>query len=191
MEIVPSVYKPRVDGIKADDYTGLLEIKYCIAEAAQIEAMLDGGYIPYPIVAIKEAKRTGFRTVTKANAETLFKFQIKLTAHAQAQNAWKQKQLRSHPLLRAEYDSNLKKDVYKVNDPFKKAAAYYTVTVNGKEAEDVFALDDPKFFSKCADGADIFIEQISLNKERGSDKLNIHIQFTGEGGGISIGKQPE
>ncbi|MEL3907156.1 MAG: lipoprotein 17-related variable surface protein [Treponema sp.] len=190
MDIGASVYKPRLGGIKADDYTGSLEIEYCIAEKEQIEAMLDGGYIPYPIVAIKEAKRTGFKIVTKENAGTLFNFKIQLTADAQAQNAWKNKQLRNHPLLRAEYDSNLKKDVYKVNDPFKKAA-YCTLKVNGKVPEEVLAFNEPIFFSKCADGADIFIEQISLNKESGSDKLKIHIQFTGEGEGISIEKQPE
>ncbi|WP_428770687.1 lipoprotein 17-related variable surface protein [Treponema sp. HNW] len=190
MDIGASVYKPRLGGIKADDYTGSLEIEYCIAEEEQIEAMLDGDYMPYPIVAIKEAKRTGFRTVTKENAGTLFNFKIQLTADAQAGNKWKQRPLNNYPFLRSEYDSNLKKHVYKVNNPFK-TTAYCTFKVNGKEPEEVLAFNAPIFFSKCADGADIFIEQISLNKESGSDKLKMHIQFTGSGEGIDLEVSPE
>lgn len=192
MEIDTAIYRPRHGGIKADDYAGTIEIEYCIAEKGQIAQMLYDEHMDIPIVAKKKAKAEGFKKVSKENVEELFKFQIKLTANPDAETKWKSRLCTyNNSFLNAEYDINKGCYVYKPNNPFKSATAYYSFTVNGKDPESVFAGNKPTFLPRCADGKKIFIEKISFTKERGSNILKIYIKFLGGQEEIIIEKQPE
>lgn len=194
MEMDTALFHPENEGIKADDIEGTLEITYCIAEKEQIAEMLSSKPDPSVrrITVTKTAKAAGFKKIPKDNIASLFNFSVKVKDDPNSRQKWQHKVFENYRFLSEQYDTEREMTMFALENPLQKTAvsAFY-LEVNGREPEDVLAFNEPISFSKTADGKHIFIKHVYLNKESGSDKLKIHIKFTGEGEEIALEVSPE
>ncbi|UTC62677.1 hypothetical protein E4O05_01900 [Treponema sp. OMZ 787] len=194
MEMDTALFHPENEGIKADDIEGTLEITYCIAEKEQIAEMLSSKPDPSVrrITVTKTAKAAGFKKIPKDNIASLFNFSVKVKDDANSRQKWQHKVFENYRFLSEQYDTEREMTMFALENPLQKtAASVFYLEVNGREPEDVLAFNEPISFSKTADGKHIFIKYVYLNKESGSDKLKVHINFTGEGEEIALEVSPE
>ncbi len=184
-KITYGIAQPKNGGIDADDYTGTVTIKLCIATNEQIVNQND-------ITAIKPIEKSGFASIPDnaalAKKNHLFFHLIpkgSLTDASKTQ--WEQKSFSNHPLFRVDENTGIKA----INNPFIAADNPFSLSVNGSDNNLSSHLGCANFSaSKTRQDKVIFIENIQLQKAANSKFMTVQVKLKGLGGILEVTADP-
>ena len=181
-KITYGIAQPKNGGIDADDYTGTVTIKLCIATNEQIVNQND-------ITAIKPIEKSGFASnAALAKKNHLFFHLIpkgSLTDASKTQ--WEQKSFSNHPLFRVDENTGIKA----INNPFIAADNPFSLSVNGSDNNLSSHLGCANFSaSKTRQDKVIFIENIQLQKAANSKFMTVQVKLKGLGGILEVTADP-
>jgi len=185
LDISYGAFQPKNGGIDADDYTGTVTIKLCIATNEQIVNQND-------ITAIKPIEKSGFASIPDnaalAQKNHLFFHLIpkgSLTDASKTQ--WEQKSFSNHPLFRVDENTGIKA----INNPFIAADNPFSLSVNGSDNNLSSHLGCANFSaSKTRQDKVIFIENIQLQKAANSKFMTVQVKLKGLGGILEVTTDP-
>ena len=185
LDISYGAFQPKNGGIDADDYTGTVTIKLCIATNEQIVNQND-------ITAIKPIEKSGFASIPDnaalAKKNHLFFHLIpkgSLTDASKTQ--WEQKSFSNHPLFRVDENTGIKA----INNPFIAADNPFSLSVNGSDNNLSSHLGCANFSaSKTRQDKVIFIENIQLQKAANSKFMTVQVKLKGLGGILEVTADP-
>ena len=185
LDISYGAFQPKNGGINADDYTGTVTIKLCIATNEQIVNQND-------ITAIKPIEKSGFASIPDnaalAKKNHLFFHLIpkgSLTDASKTQ--WEQKSFSNHPLFRVDENTGIKA----INNPFIAADNPFSLSVNGSDNNLSSHLGCANFSaSKTRQDKVIFIENIQLQKAANSKFMTVQVKLKGLGGILEVTADP-
>ncbi len=185
LDISYGAFQPKNGGIDADDYTGTVTIKLCIATNEQIVNQND-------ITAIKPIEKSGFASIPDnaalAKKNHLFFHLIPkglLTDASKTQ--WEQKSFSNHPLFRVDENTGIKA----INNPFIAADNPFSLSVNGSDNNLSSHLGCANFSaSKTRQDKVIFIENIQLQKAANSKFMTVQVKLKGLGGILEVTADP-
>jgi len=185
LDISYGAFQPKNGGIDADDYTGTVTIKLCIATNEQIVNQND-------ITAIKPIEKSGFASIPDnaalAQKNHLFFHLIPKDSLTDASKTqWEQKSFSNHPLFRVDENTGIKA----INNPFIAADNPFSLSVNGSDNNLSSHLGCANFSaSKTRQDKVIFIENIQLQKAANSKFMTVQVKLKGLGGILEVTTDP-
>ena len=186
LDISYGAFQPKNGGIDADDYTGTVTIKLCIATNEQIVNQND-------ITAIKPIEKSGFAKITNAdelNKQVVFFVISDLHPSASDVQAWKNKIFTNHRLLNVNPTNGTVSPNPVVNPLPDGSGKPFRLCVNGI-ANLASQLGCKHFGASCTiKGKTIFIENISLDKDQNKTDLKITVQLKGSGSVLTLTTNP-
>ena len=184
LNISYGIAQPKNGGIDADDYTGTVTIKLCIATNEQIANQNN-------ITAIKDIKKSGFAKITTAaelNKQVFFAVISNPNPSTADVQAWKEKSFENYPLLRVDNGAVTPNPI--VNPLPGGSSKPFWLCVNGTDNL-ASQLGCGHFgASLTRNGKSIFIENIVLNKKQNETDLKITVQLKGSDPFLTIITKP-
>ena len=186
LDISYGIAQPKNGGIDADDYTGTVTIKLCIATNEQIVDQNN-------ITAIKHIEKSGFAKITTAaelNKQVFFAVNSNLNPLPADVQAWKEKSFENYPLLRVD-NNNGTITPNPITNPLPGGSSKpFWLCVNGTDNL-ASQLGCGHFgASLTRNGKSIFIENIILNKKQNETDLKITVQLKGSDPFLTIITKP-
>ena len=186
LDISYGAFQPKNGGIDADDYTGTVTIKLCIATNEQIVNQND-------ITAIKPIEKSGFASIPDnaalAKKNHLFFNLIPKSSLSPADKTnWKNKVF-SRALLRINESNNAI-----IDNPFGGSDSLFNLCVNSENTNPAAYLGSAGGSyggaSKTKNNKVIFIENIQLEKEAGSTLMEVQVKLRGSGPVLKVTTEP-
>ena len=186
LDISYGAFQPKNGGIDADDYTGTVTIKLCIATNEQIVNQND-------ITAIKPIEKSGFASIPDnaalAKKNHLFFNLIPKSSLSPADKTnWKNKVF-SRALLRINESNNAI-----IDNPFGGSDSLFNLCVNSENTNPATYLGSAGGSyggaSKTKNNKVIFIENIQLEKEAGSTLMEVQVKLRGSGPVLKVTTEP-
>ena len=186
LDISYGAFQPKNGGIDADDYTGTVTIKLCIATNEQIVNQND-------ITAIKPIEKSGFASIPNnaalAKKNHLFFNLIPKSSLSPADKTnWKNKVF-SRALLRINESNNAI-----IDNPFGGSDSLFNLCVNSENTNPAAYLGSAGGSyggaSKTKNNKVIFIENIQLEKEAGSTLMEVQVKLRGSGPVLKVTTEP-
>ena len=186
LDISYGAFQPKNGGIDADDYTGTVTIKLCIATNEQIVNQND-------ITAIKPIEKSGFASIPNnaalAKKNHLFFNLIPKSSLSPADKTnWKNKVF-SRELLRINESNNAI-----IDNPFGGSDSLFNLCVNSENTNPAAYLGSAGGSyggaSKTKNNKVIFIENIQLEKEAGSTLMEVQVKLRGSGPVLKVTTEP-
>ena len=186
LDISYGAFQPKNGGIDADDYTGTVTIKLCIATEQQI-ADQSG------ITAIKPIEKSGFASIPDnaalAKKNHLFFNLIPKSSLSPADKTnWKNKVF-SRALLRINESNNAI-----IDNPFGGSDSLFNLCVNSENTNPATYLGSAGGSyggaSKTKNNKVIFIENIQLEKKANSTSMEVLVKLKGSGPVLKVTTEP-
>ena len=186
LDISYGAFQPKNGGIDADDYTGTVTIKLCIATNEQIVNQND-------ITAIKPIEKSGFASIPNnaalAKKNHLFFNLIPKSSLSPADKTnWKNKVF-SRALLRINESNNAI-----IDNPFGGSDSLFNLCVNSENTNPATYLGSAGGSyggaSKTKNNKVIFIENIQLEKKANSTSMEVLVKLKGSGPVLKVTTEP-
>ena len=186
LDISYGAFQPKNGGIDADDYTGTVTIKLCIATNEQIVNQND-------ITAIKPIEKSGFASIPDnaalAKKNHLFFNLIPKSSLSPADKTnWKNKVF-SRALLRINESNNAI-----IDNPFGGSDSLFNLCVNSENTNPATYLGSAGGSyggaSKTKNNKVIFIENIQLEKKANSTSMEVLVKLKGSGSVLKVTTEP-
>nr|WP_315442820.1 lipoprotein 17-related variable surface protein [uncultured Treponema sp.] len=186
LDISYGAFQPKNGGIDADDYTGTVTIKLCIATNEQIVNQND-------ITAIKPIEKSGFASIPDnaalAKKNHLFFNLIPKSSLSPADKTnWKNKVF-SRALLRINESNNAI-----IDNPFGGSDSLFNLCVNSENTNPATYLGSAGGSyggaSKTKNNKVIFIENIQLEKKANSTSMEVLVKLKGSGPVLKVTTEP-
>ena len=186
LDISYGAFQPKNGGINADDYTGTVTIKLCIATNEQIVNQND-------ITAIKPIEKSGFASIPNnaalAKKNHLFFNLIPKSSLSPADKTnWKNKVF-SRALLRINESNNAI-----IDNPFGGSDSLFNLCVNSENTNPATYLGSAGGSyggaSKTKNNKVIFIENIQLEKKANSTSMEVLVKLKGSGPVLKVTTEP-
>ena len=186
LDISYGAFQPKNGGIDADDYTGTVTIKLCIATNEQIVNQND-------ITAIKPIEKSGFASIPDnaalAKKNHLFFNLIPKSSLSPADKTnWKNKVF-SRALLRINESNNAI-----IDNPFGGSDSLFNLCVNSENTNPAAYLGSAGGSyggaSKTKNNKVIFIENIQLEKKANSTSMEVLVKLKGSGPVLKVTTEP-
>ena len=191
--ITAGIYNIRNDGIKADDYTGTLTVKYYIATYDLVSQSTTPP--SDEISELHTASRTGFKTVDRNNVKNTLNFSIaKIGGGGGTKEKWLAKPIQNTALIQEKGSpSAAYNDWFVTNDALTQSdsSGYYLV-LNGEAYESCKPTASHKFLLKSLHSStpDILVKRLNIEKGLNEEELNISVVFCGSDTPIEIKIKP-
>ncbi len=183
LDISYGAVQPKNGGIDADDYTGKLTVKFCIATHDQLTNQGE-------ITAVKTITRLGYAKITNAaelKNQLFFDVSSKPNPSNEAIKTWKRKFFDCSSLLRIGDDGAAILASNPLPDGFDKP---FCLCINGEATLSNYLGCATYGASKTRNNKIIFIESIQLQKISGETNLQVKVQLKGSGPVLTITTNP-
>lgn len=178
-DITAAIYGIKNGGIAANDDTGTLTVKCCIATKEQIAKLSDGSsQTSSGITAVKELSRSDFKKADQVTLKSMFEFKIEKEEGKTAEEA-KEKWKNASQLPGTTPYPLLSGDNYSVQSLPSLSSMSCRMTVNaGDNPKDYFACNSKTHLSKSTSGTEILLKKVLLQKQ--AEDLQVTFELCNE-----------